>query len=711
VSASVARLAGVTAADINFASGTLLVEYDPVSDPRAAVVSTVERSGHGIVPLDEASAAETGPSELPWYQRYRTEIAVYGSGVFALLGWLLQLANAPAASADAAFALAILFGGALVWRRALVALRAHMIDMNVLMTIAVLGAAAIGDWGEAAAVTFLFAVGGYLEARALERTRRSIRDLMSLAPETARVRREGAVVEVLSAEVAVGQTVLVRPGERIPLDGVISVGSSALDEAAITGESVPVDKTVGDEVFAGSLNSAGALEIVTTALANESTLARVVYLVEEAQATKAPVQRLVDRFSRWYTPAVVALAVLIAVVPPALGVLLGADWGGFSEWFQRALVVLVVSCPCALVISTPVSIVSAITRAGRDGVLVKGGAYLEIAAGVSVIAFDKTGTLTVGRPEVAEVLPLDGYTRAEVLNVAAALESHSAHPLAQAIVRAEGGGVEPGRAHRVSEEPGRGVRGTVEGLPAAAGTPAFVEDALSVPDSEMLVASGGQEVAGLTSVVVVLGGQVIGLIGIADEVRAEARSVVSALRRQGIGQVLMLTGDNERTGRAIAEQAGIAEVRARLLPDQKTAAIDEIRSGNGALVAMVGDGVNDAPALALSDVGIAMGAAGSDTALETADVALMADDLTALPGFFALARRTVRIIRQNVAFSVAVKLVVLVLAVIGTASLWMAVFADTGVALLVILNGMRLLSPNPPRPLRGAEALWPPTRS
>ncbi len=416
-----ARLPGVTAADINFASGTLLVEYDSLSDPLAAVVKTVEASGHGIVPLGESGASgASAPSHLPWHQRYRAEIAVYGSGFFALVGWGLQLAGAPAPAADVAYALAILFGGALVWRRALVALKARMIDMNVLMTVAVLGAAAIGDWGEGAAVTFLFAVGGYLEARALERTRRSIRDLMSLAPEMARVQRGTQVHEVLSAEVEVGETVLVRPGERVALDGVISAGSSALDEAAITGESLPVDKTVGDQVFAGSLNTTGALDVVTTAPATESTLARIVYLVEEAQATKAPVQRLVDRFSRWYTPAVVVLAVLIAVVPPLLGILLGIDVGGFEAWFSRALVVLVVSCPCALVISTPVSIVSAITRAGRDGVLVKGGAYLEIAATVNAVAFDKTGTLTVGRPEVAEVLPLNGYSRDEVLDIAAA---------------------------------------------------------------------------------------------------------------------------------------------------------------------------------------------------------------------------------------------------------------------------------------------------
>ena len=701
----------MTAADINFASGTLLIEYDPITDPRPQVVSTVERSGHGIVPLDEASAAEGGPSELPWHQRYRAEIAVYGSGTFALVGWVLQLAGAPALASDVAFGLAILLGGALVWRRALVALRARIIDMNVLMTVAVLGAAAIGEWGEGAAVTFLFAVGGYLEARALERTRRSIRDLMSLAPETARVRRGGRVVEVLSAEVLVGETILVRPGEHVPLDGIIATGTSAIDEAAITGESVPVDKAAGDPVYAGSLNSVGSLEVMTTAPASESTLARVVYLVEEAQATKAPVQRLVDRFSRWYTPAVVALAVLIAVVPPLLGIVTGTDLGGFSAWFSRALVVLVVACPCALVISTPVSIVSAITRAGRDGVLIKGGAYLEIASGVNAVAFDKTGTLTLGRPEVAEVLPLNGYTSDEVLAIAAALEAHSAHPLAQAVIRAEGSAAEPGRAHSVVEQPGQGVTGVVDGFPAAVGTPAFIADLLAVPDSELLVASGAQETGGLTSVAVVLGGQAVGVIGIADTVRGEARSVVSALRRLGISRLVMLTGDNERTGRAIGEQAGIADVRARLLPEEKTAALNALKSDPGAVVAMVGDGVNDAPALALADVGIAMGAAGSDTALETADVALMANDLIALPGFFALARRTRPdhppergLLGGRQARGARARR-------LGRASLWMAVFADTGVALLVILNGMRLLSARSPRPVRGALRPWPPIPS
>ncbi len=699
MSASVARLPGVLGADINFASGTLLVEYDPAADPHAAIVSTVEKSGHGIVSLDEPLAAPgSAPSGLPWHQRYRAEIAVYGSGFFALTGWALQLLGASTVASDVAYAIAIVFGGALVWRRALVALRARIIDMNVLMTIAVLGAAAIGDWGEGAAVTFLFSVGGYLEARALERTRRSIRDLMSLAPETALVRRDGRVVEVPSTGVEVGETVLVRPGARVPLDGTVSVGASALDEAAITGESVPVDKAVGDEVFAGSLNTVGALEVVTTAPATESTLSRIVYLVEEAQATKAPVQRLVDRFSRVYTPVVVGLAVAIAVVPPLLALALGADWGGFEAWFSRALVVLVVSCPCALVISTPVSIVSAITRAGRDGVLVKGGAYLEVAAMVNAVAFDKTGTLTVGRPEVAEILALNGYERDEVLAVAAALEAHSGHPLAEAIVRAhaaaaEAASAEPGEVTDVLEKPGRGVRGVVGGLPAAVGTPAFVADALAVPETELLVAAGGQEAGGLTSVAVALGGQAIGVIGIADVVRAEAKSVIAALHRHGIRRVLMLTGDNERTAQAIAEQAGISEVRARLLPQDKTAAVSELRDDAQTTVAMVGDGVNDAPALAVADVGIAMGGAGSDTALETADVALMADDLSALPGFFRLARRTVRIIRQNVSVSVVVKVVVLGLAIFGRATLWMAVFADTGVALLVILNGMRLLTP------------------
>jgi Cd2+/Zn2+-exporting ATPase len=635
---------------------------------------------------------------LPWFEQYRAEIAVFGSGAAFILGWLLaRVPGAPVWASSAAYALAVVFGGALVWRRALVALRARMLDMNVLMTIAVVGAAAIGEWGEAAAVTFLFALGGYLEVRALERTRRSIRDLMSLTPPVAVVVSEGGPREVPVAEVAVGETITVRPGDRIPLDGVVAAGFSAVDEAPITGESVPVDKAVGAQVFAGSLVQNGSLEIAVSSLAKDSTLSRMVYLVEEAQASRAPVQRLVDRFSRWYTPAVVILAALVAFVPPLLAAALGASWGDFTEWFNRALVLLVISCPCALVISTPVSIVSALTRASRDGILVKGGAYLEAAASVKAVAFDKTGTLTWGKSEVVGITPLAGASAEEVLELAARVESHSSHPLAQAVVRAAAGGPKAGAGAPLSdarvsdfrEEPGRGVSARVDGRTVLVGSAAFTQAERPL-SPEALAAVGEQETAGRAALVVAVDGAPLGVIGIADEVRPEAAGVLERLRTGGMRHLVLLTGDNEVTARTIAAQVGIDEVKPRLLPAEKSDALRAVRAEHGP-TAMVGDGINDAPALAASDLGIAMGAAGSDVALETADVALMANDLKALPELFALAKRTLVIVKQNVALSVLVKIVVLLLALVGKATLWMAVFADTGVALLVILNGMRLL--------------------
>lgn len=582
-----------------------------------------------------------------------------------------------------------MFGGLLVWRRALVSLKARILDMNVLMSVAVFGAAALGEWGEGATVFFLFALGGLLESRSLERTRRSIRDLMDFTPPVARVKRAGAFIELPIGEVRVGDTVLVRPGERVPVDGVVSDGSSAIDESPITGESIPAEKTIGDQVFAGTLNATGLIEVRASAEATDSTLARIVYLVEEAQASRAPSQTFIERFSRYYTPVVIWLAVAIAVVPPLLGALLGMDVGPASEWVRRALVMLVVSCPCALVISTPVSIVSGITRASRDGILVKGGAFLEVAAQVKAVAFDKTGTLTRGRPELARVVGLHGRTEADVLAIAGALESHSNHPIAQAVVRAASGAAHPGRLTEFRETPGQGVSALLDGARWEICSPACAEDR-GAWDDELAMAVTGAETAGETALVMLTDGAAVGIIGVADEVRAETAGAVAQLKRQGIEHLVMLTGDNERVGQAVTEQVGLTGFLARLLPEAKTDAVRVLKD-RYATVAMVGDGVNDAPALAAADIGIAMGAAGSDTALETADVALMRDDLSSLPGFFALGRRTVRTIKQNVVFSIVVKAVFLGLALTGYATLWMAVFADTGVSLLVILNGMRLL--------------------
>jgi Zn2+/Cd2+-exporting ATPase len=693
VAKSVEQIPGVVRADVNFASGIMVLEYDPASDPLDRAMAIVRSTGHDVERLGGA-AAGTGESETAssWWSGHGHEAATVIAGAFIVLAWLLGRAGSgwPETVSIAAYAAAILSGGWLVFRRAVASVRSRSLDMNVLMTVAVLGAAAIGEWAEGAAVVFLFSVGGMLESRSLARTRRSIRDLMDLSPPLARVLREHFETEVPVAEVVPGETMLVRPGERIALDGVVEAGSSAVDESPITGESVPVEKAEGDTVFAGSLNTSGALEVGVTAVAEDSTLARIVFLVEEAQASRAPSQQLVDRFSRYYTPAVVGLAVLLALVPPVSGLLLGQEWGGFGEWFYRALVVLVVSCPCALVISTPVAIVSAITRATRDGVLVKGGIHLETAARIRAIAFDKTGTLTCGTPEVTDVVSLEGGDAARMLAVAAILESSNNHPLARAVVRAAGPG--NGRAEVTGYEdvPGGGVRGTIDGVDRAIGSPAFIA-------SEGVAVGGFEAVArrleedGRTVLVLAENGRATGVIGVADQIRPEASRAVAELLEGAIKHAVMLTGDNERTAAAVASHAGVPEHRARLLPHGKVDAVRELRRRYGS-VAMVGDGINDAPALAASDLGIAMGAAGSDTALETADVALMSDDLTQLPRFFRLGRRTVAIIRQNVAVSVLVKFAVLGLAMTGTATLWMAVFADTGVSLLVTLNGIRLLS-------------------
>ena len=463
---------------------------------------------------------------------------------------------------------------------------------------------------------------------------------MDLSPEVVRVRREGAIVETLPADVVLGETAIVRPGERFPLDGVVSNGASAADESAITGESVPVDKVTGDRVFAGSLNTIGLLEVTVTAPASDSTLARIVYLVEEAAASKAPAQLLVDRFSRYYTPAVVALAVAVWVVPV---VATGSvnDPASWSLWLSRALVVLVTACPCALVISTPVAMVSAISRASRAGVLVKGGAFLELAASTRAVAFDKTGTLTTGRLHVVRAHAVEGHDPIELLRTAASLEAHSTHPLARAVVDdARGRHLTFESVTELSELPGRGVSGTVSGRRAALVSPSFAEEIASVSDDLAALVTAAEN-DGLTVLVLVESGVAAGFLGVADRWRQESKQVVAALHAMGIEHTSMLTGDNERTAAAVAGQAGVSAFQARLLPHDKVDAVDRLQGRYG-VVAMVGDGVNDAPALATADIGIAMGAAGSDTALETADVALLSDDLAALPGFFALGRSTLR---------------------------------------------------------------------
>ncbi len=583
------------------------------------------------------------------------------------------------------YTLAIVTGGWTIFPKALLSLRRRRPDMNLLMTVAVTGAVGIGEWFEAATVAFLFALSNALEAWSVGRARRAVESLMNLSPTTARIRDAAGEEKVLpAAEVPIGTLLLVHPGEKIPLDGRVITGVSEVDQAPITGESQPVAKEPGDDVFAGTVNGSGVLEVEATRTAEDTTLAHIVRLVEEARSQRAPSERWVERFARIYTPVVMGLALAVALLPPLL---LGGAWG---VWFYRALVLLVIGCPCALVISTPVSVVAALTSAARHGILVKGGAFIELPARLKAIAFDKTGTLTRGEPSVVEVVPLAEHDEAELLARAVALEARSPHPIARAILRyAREKGVSAQPAEEVQAIPGKGIGGLFAGKPFWLGSHRYLEEREQETE-EIHQRLEAMSDAGQTIVVVGNDSHVCGFIAVADGLRPEAREVVAQLRRQGIGQLLLLTGDNRGTAAAVAREAGLDDVKAELLPADKVAAVEDLAKAYGE-VAMVGDGVNDAPAMARASLGIAMGSAGSDAAIESADIALMADDLTKLPWLVRHSHRTLSTIRQNIGFALGLKLAVFVLATVGYASLWMAIAADMGASLIVIANGLRLL--------------------
>jgi Cd2+/Zn2+-exporting ATPase len=610
-------------------------------------------------------------------------LLVAASAASLAVGLGLQLAGVAEPLAIAALIAAAVTGGVFPARRAIRSVRGRDLDINVLMLVAVIGAMFLGEWAEAGTVVFLFAIAQWLEARSMDRAREAIRALMDLTPDQARVRHDGHEELVPVEQIAIGSVMLIRPGEKIPLDGQVALGRSDVNQAPITGESLPVDKGPGDEVFAGTINGHGALEVTVTRRRRDTTLARIIHLVETAQAQRAPAQQFIDRFARYYTPAVIALAILIATVPPLAG-------GSFEEWLYRALVLLVVSCPCALVISTPVSIVSALAGAARRGVLVKGGIHLERLAGIRVIAFDKTGTLTRALVRVTSVRPSPGVSDAELLAMAAAVESRSEHPIADAIVaEARERKLMFDPATNVRALPGLGAEGHVAGAAVLCGNVRLLSergllDAAARARAEEIAATGA------SPIIVTREGLVMGVIAVADEVRDVAADTVELLHRQGIQRVVMLTGDQEAAARAVASRLTIDEVHAGLLPEEKVAAVHDLRRRYGP-IAMVGDGVNDAPALAAADVGIAMGVIGSDAALETADVALMTDDLPRLAYAIRLSRATVRNIHANVAVSLILKAAFLALAVSGMATLWMAVIADTGTSLIVVANAMRLL--------------------
>ena len=657
-----------------------------------------------------AAVAQTGMRAEPWLdaplagraigRRVSRTVLTVASGCFTAAGFALHaalvgsvstalgsegagLSHAVPAPVQVTYALAIVAGIWFVLPRAWFAIRSLRPDMNLLMTIAVIGAIAIGEWSEAATVSFLFAVSLALEGWSVGRARRAVEALLALAPDTVRLVVAQGHTEVPAAEVTLGARFAVRPGERIPLDGRVLTGTSSVNQAPITGESVPVLKEPGIEVFAGTINGEGAIEVEATRSAGDSTLSHIIRLIDSAQSRRAQSEQWVERFARVYTPVVLATATAVALVGP----LVAGEW---SRWFYSALVLLVIGCPCALVISTPVSGVASLAAAARNGVLIKGGTFVEAPATIVAIALDKTGTLTEGQPAVVAVLPHSGHTEQQLLAIAAGLETHSDHPLAHAIrAHAQRAAVAPARVTDFTILPGKGATGVIDGVPYWLGSHRYLEERCQETPAahaelERLSSTGRS--------VVVIGNaeHVCGMIALADAIRPATRDAVARLRALGIRHVVMLTGDNRPTAEAMAKDAGITDVMAELLPTDKVKAVESLVAEYGK-VAMIGDGVNDAPAMARATLGIAMGAAGSDAAIETADIALMSDDLAKVPWLIQHSRRTLRIVRQNIAVSLGVKAIFVVLTLFGAASLWAAIASDMGVSLLVIANALRLL--------------------
>lgn len=673
---NVKNLPGVADAQVNFGASKITVVGH-------ATVEELEKAGAfenlKVTPEKQRVIEKKEPF---WKESWNVLLSV----VLMAVGYILSSTYGEDALLPAlAFGAAIAIGGYELFQKGIKNLFRLQFDMNTLMTVAILGAAAIGEWGEGAIVVVLFAISEALERYSMNKARQSIRSLMDIAPKEALIRRGSAELTVSVDDIVVGDVMIVKPGQKLAMDGVVIKGTSTINQAAITGESVPVTKSVDDEVFAGTLNEEGLLEVRVTKTVEDTTIAKIIHLVEEAQAERAPSQAFVDRFAKYYTPAIMAIAIGIAVIPP----LFGGDWG---EWIYRGLSLLVVGCPCALVISTPISIVTAIGNAAKNGVLIKGGVHLEEAGRISAVAFDKTGTLTKGFPEVTDIAVFGGRSESELLSICAVIEKGSQHPLASAIVRkAEQTGADLTRAIEDFQSiTGKGVKAVVGGERYYIGSPKLFDELPA--DVTETVREQIRTLQGQGKTVMVLGteNEVLALIAVADAVRDSSKAVIEELHAIGVQKTIMLTGDNLATAQAIGRQVGVAEVKAELLPQDKLDTIKELRKTYPS-VAMVGDGVNDAPALAASTVGIAMGGAGTDTALETADIALMADDLRKLPYTIRLSKKTLAIIKQNVTFSLGIKLLALVLIVPGWLTLWLAILADMGATLIVTLNSLRLL--------------------
>ncbi|MDA8180350.1 MAG: heavy metal translocating P-type ATPase [Deltaproteobacteria bacterium] len=667
------RTDGVLEASVSYAAERLRVEFDSEKIARTAIVQRIQALGYAV--LEEGR-------EAGWFAEHRELIFSGVAGLLLLAGWLTGLAGAPRGLSLGLLLGAYAAAGFYTLRDAWQSLRTRRFDIDTLMIVAAVGAAALGAWEEGALLLFLFSLGHALEHIAMDRARKAIEALAKLAPKTALVQRDGAEIELQVEELLRGDRVVVKPGSRIPADGQVASGNSAVDQSPLTGESMPVEKQPGDKVFAGTVNGEGALIVEVTKLARESTLSRMVEMVAEAQTQKSPTQRFTDRFESIFVPVVLAGAALLIVLPPLFGL-------PFAASFYRAMAVLVAASPCALAIATPSAVLSGIARAARSGVLIKGGAHLENLGVLTAIAFDKTGTLTVGKPKVTDVVAVIGNEE-RLLTVAAAVESRSAHPLAQAVVaESKRRGFTWREAGEVEAVIGKGVRAEYDGQKVAIGNARLFEGE-TIPEVIQKQAVR-LEAEGKTIMLVQADGQFLGILGLADTPRDGMREVLARLHRVGVRKTIMLTGDNERAGRAIADAVGLDEVKAGLLPEDKVKAMEALGQRYG-LVAMVGDGVNDAPAMARATVGVAMGGAGTDVALETADVALMADDLSKLPFAVALSRASRSIIRQNLWVSMGVVALLIPATLFGWAGIGLAVLVHEGSTVVVVMNALRLLA-------------------
>jgi len=673
---NVKGLPGVQDAKVNFGASKVYVKG-------LTTIEELEKAG-AFENLKVRDEKEQRVEREPFWKQ-KENIKVYISAILLVVSWFLgEQYGEEHILPTIGYAASILIGGYSLFIKGLKNLSRLQFDMNTLMTIAIIGAALIGEWGEGATVVILFAISEALERYSMDKARQSIESLMDIAPKEALIRRGIEEMMIHVDDIQVGDIMIVKPGQKLAMDGLVVKGTSTLNQAAITGESVPVTKTIDDEVFAGTLNEEGLLEVKVTKRVEDTTLSKIIHLVEEAQAERAPSQAFVDKFAKYYTPAIVILALLIAVVPP----LLGGDW---SEWIYQGLAVLVVGCPCALVVSTPVAVVTAIGNAAKNGVLIKGGIHLEESGALKAIAFDKTGTLTKGIPAVTDIVTYGGNEN-ELMTITAAIEKGSQHPLASAIMRkAEENGLNFNgvTVEEFQSITGKGVKAKVNSEMYYVGSPNLFEELHGIIESGRKQKITEMQTQGKTVMVLGTEKEILSLIAVADEMRESSKTVISKLNNMGI-ETVMLTGDNQRTAKAIGKQVGVSDIKADLLPEDKLNFIKELR-GKHQSVAMVGDGVNDAPALAASTVGVAMGGAGTDTALETADIALMSDDLSKLPYTIKLSRKALVIIKQNITFSLAIKLLALLLVMPGWLTLWIAIFADMGATLLVTLNSLRLL--------------------